>query len=81
MTNANDMSRRTPSSSKTSRKKVKRIPPTAESARDEGPRLLPLGDRISEPSKLEHYLDLADAALGLKSEEESPRPRANSQQE
>jgi hypothetical protein len=71
MTSENDMKRRTTSSSKASRKKVKRIPPTAESARDEGPRLLPLGDRVSEPSKLEHYLDLADAALGLKSEEES----------
>ncbi len=48
--------------------KVKRIPPTAAAARDEGPRLLPLTDRISEPSRLEHYLDLADAALGLRSE-------------
>jgi len=54
-------------------RKVKRLPPTAPSARDEGPRLLPLGDRVSEPSKLEHYLDLADAALGLKEESESGR--------
>ena len=48
--------------------RVKRLPPTAPSARDEGPRLLPLGDRTGEPSKLDHYLDLADAALGLKNE-------------
>jgi hypothetical protein len=48
--------------------KVKRIPPTAEAARDEGPRLLPLVERSKEPSRLEHYLDLADTALGKKSE-------------
>jgi len=48
--------------------KVKRIPPTAEAARDEGPRLLPLVDRSKEPSRLEHYLDLADTALGKKGE-------------
>jgi hypothetical protein len=47
-------------------RKVKRLPPTAPQARDEGPRLLPLGERVSEPSKLDHYLDLADAALGLR---------------
>ena len=46
--------------------RVERLPPSADAARDEGPRLLPLGDRVSEPSRLEHYLDLADAALGLK---------------
>lgn len=49
-----------------SSRNVKRLPPTAPSARDEGPRLLPLDDRINEPSRLEHYLDLADAALGAK---------------
>jgi len=81
MAKENDMKRRTTSSSKASRKKVKRIPPTAESARDEGPRLLPLGDRVSEPSKLEHYLDLADAALGLKTEEESRRTNPHSEPE
>lgn len=74
------MKRRTKSSSKPDRKKVKRIPPTADSARDEGPRLLPLGDRVGEPSKLEHYLDLADAALGLKSEEENQHAQPHSEQ-
>ena len=42
-------------------------PEGAEAARDEGPRLLPLVDRSKEPSRLEHYLDLADTALGKKS--------------
>jgi hypothetical protein len=46
--------------------KLKPIPPTEPAARDEGPRLLPLDDRSKEPSRLEHYLDLADTALGLK---------------
>jgi len=47
---------------------VQRIPPTAEAARDEGPRLIPLADRSKEPSRLEHYLELADRALGMKRE-------------
>jgi len=45
---------------------LKPIPPTKADARDEGPRLLPLGERSKEPSRLEHYLELADTALGLK---------------
>jgi hypothetical protein len=51
--------------------KVQRIPPTSEAARDEGPRLIPLADRSKEPSRLEHYLELADRALGMKRE---PKP-------
>ena len=51
-----------------SNSKVQLIPPTAEAARDEGPRLIPLVDRSKEPSRLEHYLDLADTALGKKAE-------------
>ena len=47
---------------------MQRIPPTAEAARDEGPRLIPLADRSKEPSRLEHYLELADRALGMKRE-------------
>jgi hypothetical protein len=50
------------------KRKVERLPPTSEAARDEGPRLLPLSDRAKEPSRLEHYLDLADAALEAKLE-------------
>ena len=47
--------------------KLKPIPPTEEIARDEGPRLIPLSEHSKEPSRLEHYLELADTALGLKS--------------
>ena len=46
--------------------RLERIPPTAPSARDEGPRLIPLGDSSKEPSRLDHYLELADRALGVK---------------
>jgi hypothetical protein len=46
--------------------KLKPIPPDEPAARDEGPRLIPLDDRSKEPSRLEHYLELADTALGLK---------------
>jgi hypothetical protein len=46
--------------------RVELLPPSNDAARDEGPRLIPLGDRTREPSRLEHYLDLADRALSLK---------------
>jgi len=45
--------------------KLKLIPPSEADARDEGPRLIPLEERPNEPSRLEHYLELADTALGL----------------
>jgi hypothetical protein len=48
------------------KKRVELLPPSDEAARDEGPRLIPLGERNREPSRLEHYLDLADRALSLK---------------
>lgn len=48
------------------RKRVELLPPSDDAARDEGPRLIPLGDRTREPSRLEHYLDLADRAMSLK---------------
>ena len=51
---------------KRTKKRVELLPPTDDAARDEGPRLIPLGDRAREPSRLEHYLDLADRALSLK---------------
>jgi len=50
--------------------KIERLPPTSEAARDEGPRLLPLTDKSKEPSRLENYLDLADAALETKSDKD-----------
>ena len=48
------------------KKRVELLPPSDDAARDEGPRLIPLGEHIHEPSRLEHYLDLADRALSLK---------------
>ena len=48
------------------KKRVELLSPADDAARDEGPRLIPLGDRTREPSRLEHYLDLADRALSLK---------------
>ena len=48
------------------RQMLRPIPPTEPAARDEGPRLIPLDDRSRETSRLEHYLELADTALGRK---------------
>lgn len=53
--------KRAPRKSKT---RVKRLPPTSAAARDEGPRLVPLPEGGAEMSRLEHYLELADSALG-----------------
>jgi hypothetical protein len=60
------LKRKPPRKSAASARKLNRIPPTEPAARDEGPRLIPLGQPSKEPSRLEHYLDLADTALGLK---------------
>ena len=54
------------------KKRVELLPPTDDAARDEGPRLIPLEDRTREPSRLEHYLDLADRALSLKKRDRRP---------
>ena len=59
-------SRKVKSRTERIRRTLKPIPPTEPAARDEGPRLIPLDDRSKEPSRLEHYLELADTALGLK---------------
>lgn len=58
------------------RKRVELLPPSADAARDEGPRLIPLEDRAREPSRLEHYLDLADRALSLKKRDHRPETEA-----
>ena len=57
---------------KRTKKRVELLPPTDDAARDEGPRLIPLGERAREPSRLEHYLDLADRALSLKKRDRKP---------
>jgi hypothetical protein len=67
-----------PREKKVIRKRVELLPPTAEAARDEGPRLIPLGDRTREPSRLEHYLDLADRALSLKKRDRKPEAETES---
>jgi hypothetical protein len=46
-------------------KLLRPILPDQQAAQDEGPRRIPF-DVYHEPSRLEHYLDLADTALGLK---------------
>ncbi len=50
------------SKKKASRGRVKLIPPSSREARDEGPRLIPLGPVQEEP-RVQRYLELADAAL------------------
>jgi hypothetical protein len=56
------------------KKRVELLPPSDDAARDEGPRLIPLGDRTREPSRLEHYLDLADRALSFKKRDRKAEP-------
>ena len=46
----------------TGNRQVKLIPPSSREARDEGPRLIPLGPLPEEP-RVQRYLSLADAAL------------------
>ena len=47
------------------KQRVKVVRPNKPEARDEGPRLLPLPDKLEQQdSKLEHYMKLADLALG-----------------
>jgi hypothetical protein len=49
---------------KKAKPRLKRLPPSSAAARDEGPRLVPLPETGAETSRLEHYLELADSALG-----------------
>jgi hypothetical protein len=49
---------------------IERLPPSEPAARDEGPRLIPLDEKSKEPSRLDHYLELADSALGQSEENE-----------
>ncbi|HEV7220546.1 MAG: hypothetical protein ACHP8A_01350 [Terriglobales bacterium] len=56
-----------------SRKKklVKILSPKDPLARDEGPRLIPLDDRLTQgtaSSRTDYYLSLADKMLGIKEE-------------
>lgn len=51
-------------STKKRKANIERLPPSEPAARDEGPRLIPLEEKAKEPSRLDHYLELADSALG-----------------
>jgi hypothetical protein len=46
------------------KERVKAIPSSDAAARDEGPRLIPLGIDNMEDVPMSHYLQLADTALG-----------------
>jgi hypothetical protein len=54
--------RKRQNTSKTGKKAVKKYAPQQPQARDEGPRLIPLGTSTAE-HPFQHYLDLADVAL------------------
>ncbi len=43
--------------------KVKLIPPNEESARDEGPRLIPFGEKAERHETSDYYVRLADELL------------------
>lgn len=57
-------------SAKKRKKNIERLPPSEPAARDEGPRLIPLEEKSKEPSRLDHYLELADSALGRNEEKQ-----------
>ena len=53
-----------PAAKKPKKKAVRRIPPTKPSARDEGPRLIPLAEKQDTPAKTsEYYAHLAEKLL------------------
>ena len=58
---------------KTKRAQLKPLPPNAPAARDEGPRLLPLTPG-KDQTGLEHFLRLADVALGRKKRDRDRLP-------
>ena len=57
---------------KGTRRTVVKLAPEAPAARDEGPRLIPLGPEKEEP-RLKHLLELADAALGIRNKPDKKR--------
>ncbi len=64
--------RRRPLGRSTKKRKanIERLSPAEPAARDEGPRLIPLEEKAKEPSRLDHYLELADSALGRAEEKQ-----------
>lgn len=65
--------KRTPSAPKPRRARLKPLPPNTAAARDEGPRLLPLTPG-KDQTGLEHFLQLADVALGRKKRDRDRLP-------
>jgi hypothetical protein len=55
------------------RPRLKPLPPNAPAARDEGPRLIPLTPG-KDQTGLEHFLRLADVALGRKKRDRDRLP-------
>jgi hypothetical protein len=65
--------KRTPSAPKRRPTRLKPLPPNTAEARDEGPRLLPLTPG-KDQTGLEHFLQLADVALGRKKRDRDRLP-------
>lgn len=67
------MKKRKPTPPKAKGARLKPLPPNAPSARDEGPRLLPLTPG-KDQTGMEHFLRLADVALGRKKRDRDRLP-------
>ncbi|MGE5206347.1 MAG: hypothetical protein ACM3PW_12090 [Chlamydiota bacterium] len=67
------MKKRKPTPPKAQGPRLKPLPPNAPSARDEGPRLLPLTPG-KDQTGMEHFLRLADVALGRKKRDRDRLP-------
>jgi hypothetical protein len=65
--------KRTSTSPKAKRTRLKPLPPNTAAARDEGPRLIPLTPG-KDQTGLEHFLRLADVALGRKKRDRDRLP-------
>jgi hypothetical protein len=65
--------KRKSNNSRAKRMRLKPLPPNAPAARDEGPRLLPLMPG-KDQTGLEHFLRLADVALGRKKRDRDRLP-------
>jgi len=65
--------KRKASASRTKSARLRPLPPNAPAARDEGPRLLPLTPG-KDQTGLEHFLQLADVALGRKKRDRDRLP-------
>ncbi|HKW66214.1 MAG TPA: hypothetical protein VJP04_02925 [Terriglobales bacterium] len=67
------MKKRKPTSPKPKGPRLKALPPNTAAARDEGPRLIPLTGG-KDNTGLEHFLRLADVALGRRKRDRDRLP-------